>query len=154
MPFTFEQIEPRLMLAGDHPSLPATWGPFPPGPTADTIALDNASALTNPARGSGSVNGTIAAGDDGDLFKFVMPSTGGRTKDFVSVLADTTAAASTLDTFVEVYDQNGNLLVSGANNSNGFAGTVSVGLNSLLPVASRAPDGWAGFEGTAGQTYY
>jgi hypothetical protein len=226
-PFALEQVEPRVLLAGDHPSLPGTWGPFPPGPTADVVTT--------------SANGIIGAGDTGDLFKFVMPGAPGA-KDFVSILADTstvsvnhtvsvsslagaagvvTATTATahgfqlgdkivisgaspagyngifditaivdathfryanattgassgtilaamadgsggtlpndgkkVDTYVELYDKNGNLLMTGANNSNGFAGVVSVGLNSLLPSADRAPDGWTGFEGTGGETYY
>jgi hypothetical protein len=154
--FGLEQIEPRVLLAVDHPSLPAPWTP---NPAADLITLDTATGAALIGRGrptgwtdqssvfhAGVVTGAITAGDTGDLFKFVVPATGARTKEFVSVYADTvtTAAASTLDTFVEVYDSTGALIASGANN-----GTLSVGLGG-----GSAPDGWAGFEGTVGSTYY
>ncbi len=167
--FALEHIEPRVMLAGDHPSLPAPWAPNPP---ADTVTLDTASAATTVARGRGSLAGIIAAGDPGDLFKFVVTGAPGRTKDFVSVLADTTSVTANnglnglpntgrfLDTFVEVYDSNGNLIQTGSDNGSGsgLSGIITLGVTpvgqSALPALQRAPDGWAGFEGTVGATYY
>lgn len=150
-----EMLEARVLLAGDHPSLPGTFSP-----TAGTaLTLDLASPLTDAVRGralSGmnqGVSGIIASGDDGDFFRFTMPNTPGRATDFVTVLADTVTNPdgsdlnSTLDTYVEVYRANaGNngyqLITSGANN-----GVLS---SSNAPV----PDGWAGFVGTAGTTYF
>jgi hypothetical protein len=153
--FIPEALESRVLLSGDHPSLPPVFNPA----AGDALTLDAASPLTNARRGralSGAnqgVSGIIAAGDDGDFFRFVMPSTPGRATDFVTVLADTqtnpngTNLSSTLDTYVEVYKANaGNtayqLITSGAN-------------NGVLSSSSAAtPDGWAGFVGTAGTTYY
>lgn len=150
-----EMLEARVLLAGDHPSLPGTFSP-----TAGTaLTLDLASPLTDAQRGramSGmnqGVSGIITAGDDGDFFRFTMPTTPGRATDFVTVLADTisnpngTDLNSTLDTYVEVYRANAanngyQLITSGANN-----GVLS---SSNSPV----PDGWAGFVGTPGTTYF
>ncbi len=144
-----EVLEPRVMLDGDHPAFPV---PFNPS-TGTVLTLDAISALTNSRRGRAltganeGVAGTIANGDTGDTFRFTMPTIAGRTTDFVSVLADTilapngTALNSTLDTYVEVYDQMGVLISVGANN-----GVLS---SSAAPV----PDGWVGFVGTAGQQY-
>lgn len=147
-----EAVEQRLLLDGDHPGLPSPWVPG----QGDTITLDTASPLTSAARGRGTASGTITAGDSGDLFKFVVPQTAGRTKDFVTVLADTITAPngttllnSTLDTRVEIYNNAGQLITTGANN-----GTLSIGLG-----AGAAPDAWAGFEAdltgdVSSRTYY
>lgn len=167
--FALEYIEPRVMLAGDHPNLPAPWAPNPP---ADAVTLDTASAATAVARGRGSIAGIINAGDPGDLFKFVVTGAAGRTKDFVSILADTTSVTANnglnglpntgrfLDTFVEIYDSNGNLIQTGSDNGSGsgLSGIITLGVTPVgvpaLPALQRAPDGWAGFEGTVGATYY
>ncbi len=167
--FALEQIEPRVMLAGDHPSLPAPWVANPP---ADVVTLNTAAAATAVLRGRGSLAGVITAGDPGDLFKFVVTGAPGRTKDFVSILADTTSVIANnglngtpnngffLDTFVEVYDSNGTLIQTGADNGSGLglSGVITLGVTPVgspaLPASQRAPDGWAGFEGTVGATYY
>ena len=140
------ELESRLMLAGDHPNLPVPWSPSPP---ATVLNPDTVNPAPTPLRGRAQANGMITAGDPGDLFTFVVPATGSRTKDFITVLADTVGPGSTLDTFVEVYNSSGQLIATGANNGN-----LSIGLNSLLPVAQRTPDGWVGFEGTVGETYF
>jgi hypothetical protein len=148
-----DTLEPRVMLAGDHGSLPSVvpWGGN--APTVVTVLNPDATTVdTSPVRGRATANGTIGAGDPGDLFRFVVPATGGRTRDFVTVLADTANNASTLDTLVEVYDAQGNLIASSGNN-----GSLSVGIADqpqLVPVLNRSPDGWVGFEGTVGQTYF
>lgn len=142
-------LEGRVMLAGDHPSLPVPWTT---SPTSTLLTADIGPAATNPLRGRAQSNGEILAGDPGDLFRFVVPTTGGRTRDFVSVLADTTGVVSTLDTFIEVYNASGTLIASGGNN-----GSLSVGLANnpaTVPVLQRSPDGWVGFEGDVGATYY
>ena len=113
-------------------------------------------------------NGTfvIASVPDNTHFTFASTTAGAATGtitaagwDFVSAYADTitTAVASTLDSSIEVYNSAGQLITSGSNNSGATAGVVSLGLYpSVLPagVTNRAPDGWAGFEGQAGETYY
>ncbi len=113
-------------------------------------------------------NGTfvVASVPDNTHFTFVSATSGAATGtitaapwDFVSAYVDTinTAVASTLDSSIEVYNSAGQLITSGANNSGATAGVLSNGLYpSVLPagVTVRAPDGWAGFEGQAGQTYY
>lgn len=142
-------LEGRVMLAGDHASLPVPWTP---SPASTLLAPDTANAATNPLRGRAQANGEILAGDPGDLFRFVVPATGPRTRDFISVLADTTGVVSTLDTFVEVYNAQGTLIASSGNN-----GSLSVGLANnpaQVPVLQRSPDGWVGFEGDVGATYY
>lgn len=143
-----EHLESRQMLAGDHPSLPA--GPTPWAATA--ISLDLVSPTGSPDFGRGNRTGVIAVGDPGDLFTFTMPTVmqGGKAKDFVTVLADTAnvVGGSTLDSMVEVYNQSGQLITLGQSN-----GGVSIGVTTN-PTLPKAPDGWAGFEATAGQTYY
>lgn len=158
-----EELEARQLLAGDHPSLPGSFNPS----AGDPLTIDVASPLVAAQRGRAltganqGVSGTIAAGDDGDFFRFVMPSTPGRATDFVTVLADTltnpdgTNLSSTLDTYVEVFraatagDPAGQVV-------NGYFRITSGANNGVLSSTNNAPtpDGWAGFVGTAGTTYY
>lgn len=124
-----EHLEARILLGGDHPSfdLPLT-------PTSGTeITID-------PGNGEGTVDGEIedvtpALRDD--LFRFVAPES-----DFVTVWADTVnvAGGSDLDSRVEVYDIDGNLLNAGSNQ-----GTLTGGFFS---------DGWTSFIAEAGETYF
>jgi hypothetical protein len=144
---TLDTLEQRQMLAVDHPSLPSPWTPNPSATmlTPDTVNPENVAL-----RGRAQANGQISAADPGDLFNFTIPSTSTRTRDFVTILADTTGVASaTLDSLVEVYNDQGVLIASGADNGN-----LSVGLDFTRPVLQRTPDGWVGFEGTVGNTYY
>jgi len=154
-PAMAEALESRTMLDGDHPGLPGVFNPS----GGDLLTLDSVTALNMSRRGRAltgpnqGVSGTIAAGDSGDFFRFVMPSTAGRTSDFVTVLADTqtgptgTNLNSTLDTYVEVYQANAT--------NNGYQ-LVTVGANNGVLSSSSVPtpDGWAGFVGTAGTTYF
>lgn len=135
-----EQLENRMLLDGDHVGLPAPWVPG----QGTLITVNTAAPITDRLRGRGQVAGTIAAGDTGDLFRFVIPATGGRTREFITVLADTIDPNSTLDNRIEIFDNAGTLIASGANN-----GGISVGLGGGL-----APDGWVGFEGDVGATFY
>lgn len=143
-----ELLETRAMLAGDHPSLPGGATPW----TATAITLDLGSPIDSPAFGRGSATGAISSGDTGDLFTFTMPTVGqgGKSRDFVTVLADTINAsgASTLDSMIEVYSASGVLITTGQSNTG-----VSIGATTN-PTLAKAPDGWAGFEADAGQTYY
>lgn len=145
-----DHLEPRVLLAVDHPSLPAA-GTATPWPST-ALTVDLARAQDDPLLGRASATGTISSGDPGDLFRFTMPTVlqGGKARDFVTVLADTGPSTETnkLDSFVEVYDSTGTLITSGANNAG-----ASVGVTTD-PTRARTPDGWAGFEGVAGQTYY
>lgn len=158
-----EELETRQLLAGDHPSLPPSFN----ASAGDPLTLDLASPLVASQRGRAmtganqGVSGTIASGDDGDFFRFVMPSTPGRATDFVTVLADTltnpdgTNLGSTLDTYVEVYraatgsDPAGSVV-------NGYFRITTGANNGVLSSSNNTPtpDGWAGFVGTAGTTYY
>lgn len=133
---TVEALENRTLLAGDAiPDFSEVFGS--PGATPVVITLD--------VNGEGSVTTDAIIDDpsDDDMFQFVMPDDGdmvaGET-DFVTVWADTINIASALDSRVSVYDTSGNLIFTGAN-----SGLLTGGFNS---------DGWAGFIGTEGETYY
>lgn len=119
-------LEPRMMLTGDHPGIPA---PFNPAAPATVIALDG--------DGLGSVNGTFEPGDTGDFFSFTVA-----TADFVTVLANTAGLGSSANTRVQVFDSTGAVVAQG--NDNG----VITGTNPLA-----ASDGWAGFVAEPG-TYF
>lgn len=135
--WTLETLEERVLLGIDQPGFPM---PFVPG-TGQLVALTVAAA-DDPTNGRGSATGDISAANDDDMFRFVMPGNPGD-RDFVSVLADTIATASTLDSYVQVYNNSGELIATGANNGV---------LSSTAP--SVATDGWVGFVGEAGMTYY
>jgi hypothetical protein len=142
----FERLEPRVMLDGDHPGLPNPWV----AGQGTLVALNSGAAETSQLRGRGVAGGTIASGDGGDLFRFVMPSTAGRPNDLVTVYADGLLGTNNtteypnpkLDSTVTVYDNAGNVLASGTNN-----GRLS---SSPNPV----PDAWTSFIGIPGNTYY
>ncbi len=127
-----------------------------------TITVTNATHFTYVNATTGAVTGAVTA-----------TGVSHATQDFVSVTADTTSVNPNdggsdgnggilptdmhfLDTFVEIYNASGNLIQTGSDNGSGagLAGAVTIGLNSLVPLAQRAPDGWAGFEATVGATYY
>ncbi len=122
--FGLEPLEGRQLLDGNFA-------------TALPIALDG--------NDQGALAGTITtlAGSDNDYFQFTAPGTTGETR-FVSVLADSVneTPATTLNTRVQVFDQDGLVtpISSGTNN-----GTLSTGL---------ARDGWAGFIAQAGRRYF
>ncbi|MFN7314351.1 MAG: hypothetical protein ACK5ZG_10770 [Phycisphaerae bacterium] len=115
-----EVLEPRQLLEGSFAAPLAL-----PAADADgriVIAGDINPALVN---------------TNNDTYRFVAPAAG-----FVSVLGDTSneAAASTLDTAVEVWNASGTTLIaSGTNN-----GTLTSGFQR---------DGWTGFVATAGTEY-
>lgn len=132
-----EALESRVLLGIDQPGFPTPWVPG----TGQLVAL-TAAAADDPTNGRGSATGTISAANDDDMFRFVMPGAPG-SRDFVSVLADTIAVGSTLDSYVQIYNNSGQLLATGANNGV---------LSSTAPRV--ATDGWAGFVGEAGMTYY
>lgn len=124
-----ESLEARILLGGDHPSfeLPLT-------PTSGTeIILD---AITGEGAVDGIIEGTTGELAD-DLFRFVAPQ-----NDFVTVWADTVnvAGGSDLDSRVEVYDIDGNL--------------VSEGSSQGLLTQGFFSDGWTGFVAEAGVTYF
>jgi len=132
-----EALENRILLGIDQPGFPT---PFVAG-TGQLVALMVAAANL-PANGRGEATGTISSAADDDMFRFVMPGAPG-TRDFVSVLADTIEANSTLDSYVQIYNNSGTLLATGAHNGV---------LSSTAPRV--ASDGWAGFVGEGGMTYY
>ncbi|MEO1008042.1 MAG: hypothetical protein AAFX79_05715 [Planctomycetota bacterium] len=124
-----EHLEQRILLGGDHPSfdLPLT-------PTSGTeIVLDG---MTGEGSVDGEIEDVIPSLAD-DLFRF--DATG---DDFVTVWADTinVAGGSSLDSRVEVYDISGTLIAEGSSQ-----GELSSGFFS---------DGWTGFVGEAGETYF
>lgn len=122
-----ETLEPRALLSGDHPGFPV---PFTPTAPSTVIMLDG--------MGNATVNGTIAAGDTGDFFRFTVT-----TPDFVRVLANTAGMGSTLNSRVQVFDSTGTLVAQG--NDNGE-------ITSTAPL--RATDGWAGFVPLAAGDYF
>jgi len=132
-----EALENRVLLGVDQPGFPTPWVPG----TGQLVALTVAAA-DNPTNGRGTATGTISSASEDDMFRFVMPGAP-NTRDFVSVLADTISVNSTLDTFIQIYNNAGTLLATGANNGV---------LSSTAPRV--APDGWAGFVGEGGMTYY
>lgn len=126
---TMESLEARILLGGDHPSfeLPLT-------PTSGTlIVLDG---VTGEGQEDGIIEGLSGALAD-DLFRFVAPQ-----DDFVTVWADTinVAGGSDLDSRVEVYNIDGNLVAQGSSQ-----GQLTQGFFR---------DGWAGFVAEAGETYF
>lgn len=121
-----EHLEPRQLLDGSFAS--------PVDIALDVNGLGSQAAAINPAQPT----------SDNDYFRFVMPGANGTT-NFVSILADTRnegPTGSPLDTKVTIYDSTDtvNALTLGTNN-----GQLTTGL---------ARDGWAGFVGTAGHTYF
>lgn len=153
-----ENLEARVLLAVDHPSLP---NPF--NPSVGTVVTIQSMPGTK-ADGRGTAGGILQNSSDDDVFRFTMPGMAG-TSDFVSVLADTllgtdntTPLNSTLDSYVEVYNASGQLIASGANNGvissvRPTQGPPDNGVpNALRPGV--ATDGWVGFIGEAGQDYY
>lgn len=125
---TIEMLEPRVLLAGDHPSL---------------VDFPNATEITFNTDGRGVETGEIELFpgnvlDDGDLFRFTAPAT-----DFVRILADAQNAGSDLDTKIEIYEEDGGGLTLVGESSG----------NSVL-TAGTPTDAWFGFLATAGNDYY
>lgn len=123
-----EQLEARILLGGDHPSfeLPLT-------PTSGTeIIIDG---VTGEGTEDGIIEGVTPDLAD-DLFRFVAPQS-----DFVTVWADTiNVGGSDLDSRVEVYNIDGDLIAQGSSQ-----GTLTGGFFG---------DGWAHFLSEAGETYF
>lgn len=132
-----EMLEERVLLGVDQPGFPTPWVPG----TGQLINLTVAAA-DDPNNGRGSATGEISSASDDDMFRFVMPGAPG-TRDFVTVLANTIPTNSTLDSYIQIYNNSGELIVTGANNGV---------LSSTAPGV--ATDGWAGFVGEGGMTYY
>ncbi|MFG0327470.1 MAG: hypothetical protein ACF8SC_09430 [Phycisphaerales bacterium JB037] len=125
---TVEMLEPRVLLAGDHPSL---------------VDFPNATDINLNVDGRGVETGEIELFpgnvlDDGDLFRFTAPAT-----DFVRILADAQNAGSDLDTKLEIYEESGGGLTLIGESSG----------NSVL-TAGTPTDAWFGFLATAGNDYY
>lgn len=121
-----ESLEARVLLAGDHPSLPNPFNPL----VGDVIVL-------NATTGEGTANGTIGTVGDDDLFRFHVAA-----PDFVTVLANTAGLVSTLNNRLEIYDSSGVIVAQG--NNNGV-------LTSTAPLVAR--DGWVGFLAQVGDYY-
>ncbi len=123
----FETLEPRVLLAGDHPSL---------------IDFPNASEVTlDGTTGVGTIGGELEVVNDDDLFKFTAPAT-----DFVTIRADGTNVArrngdgTPLDTKIKVLDSTGAIIAESSGD-----GTVTGGTPT---------DAWFGFVATAGEEYF
>ncbi|HLO40850.1 MAG TPA: hypothetical protein VK176_07490 [Phycisphaerales bacterium] len=132
-----EQLEPRVMLAGDHPSLTDF-------PNATTITLDGG--------GIGSATGIIEPLGGGitvrnDLFRFTPT-----TQDFVSILADAQSQGSTLNSRLEIYEDNGSGVAVQARDAFGNLIAFQSGNGTLS--AGNPSDGWVGFVAAANKTYY
>ena len=122
-----EQLEQRIVLAGDHVSI----GDFM-----------NATMLTPDGQGEAVRAGVLEVAGDDDMFAFVMPNiAGAETEDFVTVIADAINSPGTLDTRVTVYDSSLKVLGSGS----------TVGPITSVPEYA---DGWFGFVATAAETYF
>ncbi len=133
-----ETLEQRVLLSGDHPSLPGGGFDINNPPPATVIDID---AGTGIGTLSGAlVTGTLTAGDD-DLFKFTTPTFTNGT-DFITIATDATnpAAGSTLDAMVEIYAADGSLVASAQGN-----GTLTGGAPT---------DGWVGFVADADTDYF
>ncbi|MCA9298699.1 MAG: LEPR-XLL domain-containing protein, partial [Phycisphaerales bacterium] len=114
----FEALETRVFLSGD------------PFPSATFLNIDE---LTGWAAGADSIENVA----DTPFFKFTALR-----DDFISVLADTQNidGGSDLNTALEIYDCDGNLMQSSLDNDE-----LSSGL---------ANDAWVGFIGQEGEDYY
>lgn len=127
---SFEALEPRILLSGDHPGIDEVFDDV--SPVAPTV-------ITLDGNGRGEDTGEIGdvMGDTGDFFQFTAAADG-----FVSILAQT-PGASTLDSALELYQTDGTQI---SDPSEGLDnGTTARGLDS---------DGWLGFVAEAGETYY
>ncbi|MEL7473211.1 MAG: hypothetical protein AAGK04_07835, partial [Planctomycetota bacterium] len=129
-------LENRILLGGDHPS-------FSDFPTA--TSLDG----TFNGSGEAAIAGIIGTSTDDDLFSFTIPSDGdsSTTEQFVTALADVVnEGGSTLDSRVEVYNATGTLVASGSDATPPGA----------TPITDDTPatDGWAGFVGAEGDTFF
>ncbi len=124
---TFETLEPRVLLSGDHPSLVDF-------PTASEITLDVDT-------GRGTIAGELEVVNDDDLFKFTAPAT-----DFVTIQADGSnparraADGTPLDTQIKIFDSTGALIAQSSGD-----GEVTAGIPT---------DAWFGFVATAGEEYF
>lgn len=131
--FVTEPLESRVMLSGDHPSLSNF-------PSATTITLD--------VNGIGAVAGTIEpSGEKNDLFKFTAPA-----QDFVSVYADAQTSGSTLNSRLEIYEDNGSGVAIQGRDAFGNLIAPQSGNGTLSSGIPK--DGWIGFVAAAGKTYY
>ena len=136
-----EQLEARVMLAGDH----ASFSQFPNVNSGDTIVL-------NATTGLGSRPGIIEAlgagiTEQNDLFRFTavqnLNKPTGAT-DLVTIRASTLAFGNVLNSRVEVYT------LGVANTAVFVAGSSGDGI-----LTSGTPtDGWVGLIATPGVTYY
>lgn len=130
-----ENLEARVMLAGDH----ASFSQFPNVGVGDIVNINGTTGL-------GTLAGTIeplggAITEQNDLFRFTAPA-----NDFVTIWADSNNAptASSLDNRIRVYTRNAQnqpVLVGQANDS------------GLLTFGTPT-DGWFGFVATQGTEYY
>jgi hypothetical protein len=126
---TMEHLEARILLGGDHPSfdLPLT-------PTSGTeIVIDG---MNGEGSDDGVIEGVTPDVAD-DLFRFVAPES-----DFVTIWADTinVMGGSDLDSRVEVYNIDGNLVAQGSSQGELTGGFFT--------------DGWTHFLAEAGETYF
>lgn len=132
-----ESLEQRQLLEGNFA-------------TATLISLNGAGAGTS----AGAITPANATTDN-DYYKFVMPGANG-TSNFVTILADTRnegATGSPLDTRVTIFTESDLVtpLVSGVTNPNA---AVVTGVNNGTLTTGLAKDGWGGFIGQGGVTYY
>lgn len=121
-----EMLEPRVLLAGDHPS----FSDFP----------DSTEILLN-GDGEGFATGELEVVNDDDLFRFTAPET-----DFVSIKADGTNPArragdpTPLDTRLRIFNSAGE--------------QIGVSSGDGVLTGGTPTDAWFGFIAQAGETYY
>lgn len=124
-----EQLEARILLGGDHPSFD-----LPLSPTSGTeIIIDG---MNGEGTDDGIIEGVTPDVAD-DLFRFVAPDS-----DFVTVWSDTinVGGGSDLDSRVEVYNIDGDLVAEGSSQGQLTGGFFT--------------DGWTHFLAEAGETYF
>jgi FG-GAP-like repeat len=132
-----EELERRVMMAGDHPSLSQF-------PSSTNIALNG--------QGIGQVAGVIeplGAGitEQNDLFRFTATAT-----DFVTLYADAQASGSTLNTRLQVYEDSGTGTAVQARDA--FGQLIASSSGNGTTSFGTPTDGWIGFVAQSGKTYY
>lgn len=118
----FDKLEPRVLLSGD------------PINFADAVAVPITA-------GYGFEFGEIEITNPYDLFSFTAAET-----DFIGILADAQNTGSGLNTALEIYDADENLLPFFVQNGPATG-------NGLL-TSGRPTDAWHGFLAEAGETYF
>jgi hypothetical protein len=132
----FEQLEGRVLLAGDEPNFSQVFNVgVPLIPPEITIDPNTGIGIGVTGQGSSVIS---PAGED-DVFRFTAPF-----NDFVRIWVDSLATNSTLDSRVEIYTG-----IPGGNPTAGPSGSNNGPISGGVSV-----DGWVGFKAVAGTEYF